>query len=52
MSIIPVEQISRVALKISKRASGLSTGKLVISWISKDLLSERRIKEIYLGGGA
>ena len=50
MSIILVEQNSRMALKISNRAYGLSTGKIVISGISRDLLSDNRIREIYLGG--
>jgi branched-chain amino acid transport system ATP-binding protein len=39
-----------MALKISNRAYGLSTGKIVISGISRDLLSDNRIREIYLGG--
>jgi len=50
MSIILVEQNSRMALKISNRAYGLSTGKLVISGASQELLADDRIKEIYLGG--
>ena len=52
MSIILVEQNSRMALKISSRAYGLSTGRLVLSGDSKDLLADGRIKEIYLGGAA
>ena len=52
MSIILVEQNSRMALKISSRAYGLSTGRLVLSGDSKDLLADGRIREIYLGGAA
>lgn len=52
MSIILVEQNSRMALKIASRAYGLSTGRLVLSGDSKDLLADGRIKEIYLGGAA
>ena len=50
MSIMLVEQNSRMALKISDRAYGFSTGKLVISGASGDLLSDDRVKKIYLGG--
>lgn len=49
ISILLVEQNSHMALKISHRAYGLSTGKLVISGVSNDLLSNERIKQIYLG---
>ena len=50
VSVLLVEQNSRMALSISNRAYALSTGNIAISGKSKDLLSDERIKAAYLGG--
>jgi branched-chain amino acid transport system ATP-binding protein len=44
-----VEQNSRMALSISKRAYALSTGSIVLSGDSKSLINDDRIKAAYLG---
>ena len=50
VSVLLVEQNSRMALSISNRAYALTTGKVAISGTSKDLLNDERIKAAYLGG--
>ena len=50
VSVLLVEQNSRMALSISNRAYALTTGNVAISGASKDLLNDPRIKAAYLGG--
>lgn len=50
VSVLLVEQNSRMALSISNRAYALTTGKVVIEGNSKELLRDPRIKAAYLGG--
>ncbi|SDE69813.1 ABC transporter ATP-binding protein [Ruegeria marina] len=50
VSVLLVEQNSRMALSISNRAYALSTGNVVIEGNSRELLHDDRIKAAYLGG--
>lgn len=50
VSVLLVEQNSRMALSISNRAYALTTGNVAISGNSKELLTDDRIKAAYLGG--
>jgi branched-chain amino acid transport system ATP-binding protein len=50
VSVLLVEQNSRMALRISQRAYALTTGKVALSGISSELLNDDRIKHLYLGG--
>lgn len=50
VSVLLVEQNSRMALSISRRAYALATGNVVIEGSSKELLYDDRIKAAYLGG--
>ena len=50
VSVLLVEQNSRIALSISNRTYALSTGKVVLSGESKALMGDERIKAAYLGG--
>jgi branched-chain amino acid transport system ATP-binding protein len=50
VSVVLVEQNSRLALSISHRAYAMTTGNIVISGNSKELLNDDRIKAAYLGG--
>ena len=50
VSVLLVEQNSRMALSISHRAYAMTTGNVVISGMSRDLLNDNRIKAAYLGG--
>lgn len=50
VSVLLVEQNSRMALSISHRAYAMATGNVVIEGNSKDLLHDDRIKAAYLGG--
>lgn len=50
VSVLLVEQNSRMALSISNRAYALSTGSVVLSGNSRDLMGDDRIKAAYLGG--
>ena len=50
VSVLLVEQNSRMALSISHRAYALSTGSVVVQGVSKELLADDRIKAAYLGG--
>ena len=50
VSVLLVEQNSRMALRISNRAYALATGSIALSGRSEDLLEDDRIKALYLGG--
>lgn len=50
VSVLLVEQNSRMALRISRRAYALTTGAIVLSGSSADLLNDERVKKLYLGG--
>ena len=50
VSVLLVEQNSRMALSISHRAYALSTGSVAIQGVSKELLADERVKKLYLGG--
>ena len=50
VSVLLVEQNSRMALSISHRAYAMATGNIVIEGNSKELLHDDRIKAAYLGG--
>ena len=50
VSVLLVEQNSRMALRISQRAYALTTGKVALSGDSRDLLTDDRVKSLYLGG--
>ena len=52
VSVLLVEQNSRMALSISHRAYALTTGNVVVSGDSRELLNDPRIKDAYLGGAA
>lgn len=49
VSVLLVEQNSRMALRISQRAYALSTGNVVLSGDSSDLLNDERVQKVYLG---
>ncbi len=50
VSVLLVEQNSRMALSISTRAYAMATGNVVIEGNSRELLHDDRIKAAYLGG--
>jgi len=50
VSVLLVEQNSRMAMSISNRTYALSTGKVVLSGPSRELMNDERIKAAYLGG--
>lgn len=50
VSVLLVEQNSRMALRISQRAYALATGSIALSGNSADLLNDERVKRLYLGG--
>jgi branched-chain amino acid transport system ATP-binding protein len=50
VSVLLVEQNSRMALRISQRAYALTTGSIALSGNSAELLKDERIKTLYLGG--
>jgi branched-chain amino acid transport system ATP-binding protein len=50
VSVLLVEQNSKMALSISNRAYAMATGSVVLSRESKELLDDPRIKAAYLGG--
>lgn len=50
VSVLLVEQNSRMALRISQRAYALTTGNIALSGISGELLNDDRVKALYLGG--
>jgi branched-chain amino acid transport system ATP-binding protein len=50
VSVLLVEQNSRMALRISQRAFALTTGSVALAGRSADLLNDDRVKRLYLGG--
>ena len=50
VSVLLVEQNSRMALRISNRAFALATGSVALSGKSAELLTDERVKQLYLGG--
>ncbi|WFP75830.1 ABC transporter ATP-binding protein [Mesorhizobium sp. WSM4906] len=50
VSVLLVEQNSRMALRISQRAYALTTGSVALSGNSTELLTDDRVKRLYLGG--
>ena len=50
VSVVLVEQNSRMALRISQRAYALTTGSVALSGNSAELLTDERVKRLYLGG--
>ncbi len=50
VSVLLVEQNSRMALNISNRAYALSTGSVALAGNSRELLADERLKALYLGG--
>ncbi|MEP7239961.1 MAG: ABC transporter ATP-binding protein [Devosia sp.] len=50
VSVLLVEQNSRMALRISQRAYALTTGSIALSGNSAELLKDDRVKALYLGG--
>ena len=50
VTVLLVEQNSRMALSISSRAYAMATGSVVLTGNSKDLRHDERIKAAYLGG--
>ncbi len=50
VSVLLVEQNSRMALRISHRAYALSTGSVALAGESKVMLQDERVKKLYLGG--
>ena len=50
VTVLLVEQNSRMALSISSRAYAMSTGAVVLTGESKSLMNDDRIKAAYLGG--
>ena len=50
VSVLLVEQNSRMALQISHRVYELSTGEVALAGDSKELLADDRIRTLYLGG--
>ncbi len=50
VSVLLVEQNSKMALSISNRAYAMSTGSIALTGNSADLMNDDRIKAAYLGG--
>ena len=50
VSVLLVEQNSRMALRISQRAYALATGSVALCGNSAELLNDERVKKLYLGG--
>jgi ABC-type methionine transport system ATPase subunit len=50
VSVLLVEQNSRMALRISQRAYALTTGKVALSGNSAEMLTDERVRHLYLGG--
>jgi branched-chain amino acid transport system ATP-binding protein len=50
VSVLLVEQNSRMALRISQRAYALATGSVALSGNSAELLNDERVKKLYPGG--
>lgn len=50
VSVLLVEQNSRMALRISQRAYALTTGRIALAGQSAEMLNDDRIRHLYLGG--
>jgi branched-chain amino acid transport system ATP-binding protein len=50
VSVLLVEQNSRMALRISHRAYALTTGRIALTGRSAEMLNDERIRHLYLGG--
>ena len=50
LSVILVEQNSRMALRVSQRGYVLETGEMKLSGASADLLNNDEVRRLYLGG--
>jgi branched-chain amino acid transport system ATP-binding protein len=50
VSVLLVEQNSRMALRISQRAYAMTTGRVALTGISSEMLGDDRVKQLYLGG--
>jgi branched-chain amino acid transport system ATP-binding protein len=50
VSVLLVEQNSRMALRISQRAYAMTTGRVALSGVSSEMLGDDRVKQLYLGG--
>lgn len=50
VSVLLVEQNSRMALRVSQRAYALTTGKVALSGNSAEMLADERVRHLYLGG--
>jgi branched-chain amino acid transport system ATP-binding protein len=50
VSVLLVEQNSRMALRISQRAYAMTTGQVALSGSSAELINDDRIRQLYLGG--
>jgi branched-chain amino acid transport system ATP-binding protein len=50
VSVLLVEQNSRMALRVSHRAYALTTGSVALSGASADLVKDSRVQHLYLGG--
>ena len=49
VSVILVEQNSRMALKLSSRAYGLETGRVALEGASEELVNNEDVRRLYLG---
>ena len=49
LTILLVEQNTRLALSVAEHASVLQSGQMVLAGASKDLLNDPRVREAYLG---
>ncbi len=50
VSVLLVEQNSRMALRVSHRAYAMATGSVALSGPSADLARDERVRHLYLGG--
>jgi len=50
VSVLLVEQNSRMALRVSHRAYALTTGSVALAGVSADLVKDERVQHLYLGG--
>jgi branched-chain amino acid transport system ATP-binding protein len=50
VSVVLVEQNSRLALKISARGYVLETGRVALEGRATDLLTDDHVRQLYLGG--
>ncbi len=50
VSVLLVEQNSRMALRVSHRAYAMATGSVALSGLSAELATDERVRHLYLGG--